>query len=68
MTEEIKGEITVAEIIDNPDGSCTIRFDMSQRAMRIFAEVGLKKVLIDSASAILEETATGTEDEESAGC
>jgi hypothetical protein len=61
MTYDIVSEntntsaMTVTDMVDNEDGSCTIEFEMSYENMKIFAEIGMKKVLIDSANRTISE-------------
>lgn len=52
--ESVKSFI-VESIVDHPDGSATINVDMDMDTLKIFASIGLKKVLIDYAEKIIEE-------------
>jgi hypothetical protein len=47
--------IQVDDMVDHEDGSCTIGFTMDQRSLKLFAEVGMKKVLFDECNRILSE-------------
>lgn len=42
------GFITVNDVIDNPDGSATVIVDMDEKAVKVFARIGLQKTLMDS--------------------
>lgn len=45
-------EVTVEKIVDHPDGTATITFDMSLEALKVFAAIGLQQLLIDKAKEI----------------
>jgi len=45
--------IRVDDMVDHEDGSCTIGFTMDQRSLKLFAEVGILKVLTDEAKRII---------------
>lgn len=47
-------DIEVFGIKDHPDGSCTVLFDMSSAAMKVFAAIGLRECLIEKAEEILD--------------
>lgn len=47
--------IRVDDMVDHEDGSCTIGFSMDAKSIRTFAEIGVKKVLIDECNRILSE-------------
>lgn len=47
--------IRVDDMVDHEDGSCTIGFSMDAKSIRTFAEIGMKKVLIDECNRILSE-------------
>ena len=38
MSNKILGQIKVAEVVDNPDGTCTIRFDISDEMQQQIIE------------------------------
>jgi hypothetical protein len=40
-------------MVDHEDGSCTIGFTMDQGSLKLFAEVGILKVLTDEAKRII---------------
>jgi hypothetical protein len=42
--------ITVESITDHEDGSATVVFDMDNETLKAFAEIGLLKVLTDTAA------------------
>lgn len=52
--ESIKSFI-VDSIVDHPDGSATITVDMDMDTLKLFASIGLKKVLVDYAEKIVKE-------------
>lgn len=47
--------IRVDDLVDHADGSCTIGFTMDAQSIKLFAEVGIKKVLQDETRRILSE-------------
>jgi hypothetical protein len=47
-------DIIVDKIVDNPDGSATITFDMSVEALKVFAAIGLQQLLIEKAKEIVD--------------
>ena len=47
--------MTVTDMVDNEDGSCNIGFEMSYENMKIFAGIGMTKVLIDAANRTISE-------------
>lgn len=47
--------IVVESITDHDDGSATVVFNMSNEAMKIFANIGILKVLVDSATKAIDE-------------
>lgn len=55
-SESVKSFI-VDSIVDHEDGSATINVDMDMDTLKLFASIGLKKVLIDYAEKIKEENA-----------
>ena len=48
-------EIQVVKIIENDDGSATVVFDMDQELIKLFAEIGLRKVLMDSIHTVQDD-------------
>ena len=38
MSEKVLGTIKVAEIVDNPDGTCTVHFDVSSEMQELIME------------------------------
>jgi len=44
--------LEIVSIVDQPDGSAIVSFDMDNETMKLFAEIGIKKVIMDS----VEET------------
>jgi hypothetical protein len=46
--------IHVNEIIDQPDGSAIINFEIGYQTIREFAKIGILKVLTDEANRVLE--------------
>lgn len=42
------GEMRIVEIKDYDDGSATVTFDMSPELVRLFVEIGIRKVIMDS--------------------
>ena len=42
------GYITVQDVIENDDGSATVIVDMDEKAIKVFARIGLQKTLMDS--------------------
>jgi hypothetical protein len=42
------GEMQIVEIKDHDDGSATVTFDMSPELLKFFAEIGIRKVIMDS--------------------
>lgn len=38
----------IVEIKDHDDGSATVTFDMSPELLKFFAEIGIRKVIMDS--------------------
>ena len=47
-------EFQINDILDNEDGTFTLRVDMDNEAMIVFAKVGLLKTLIDEANRVTE--------------
>lgn len=47
-------EINVEKIVDHPDGTATITFDVSLEALKVFAAIGLHQLLIEKAKEILD--------------
>lgn len=58
-------KLDIVEIIDNDDGSCTVTFDMDQETLKIFAGIGINKVLLDSADKVIKENSNITEEDAS---
>jgi hypothetical protein len=52
---DLSREIEVFDIEENEDGTVTIKFDMSQDLLNLFAGIGINKVLIDAANEKLGE-------------
>lgn len=48
-------DITVSSIVDKPDGSAVVYFDMSAETINLFARIGLKKIILESANEFLKE-------------
>ena len=48
-------KIEVDDFIDNDDGSAIVSFNLGPEAMKTFVEIGLLKVLKDSANRVLED-------------
>ena len=42
------GDIQIVEVKDNDDGSSTVTFDMSPELLKFFAEIGIRKVIMDT--------------------
>lgn len=38
----------IVEIKDNDDGSATVTFDMSPELLKFFAEIGIRKAIMDT--------------------
>lgn len=47
------GFITVNDVISNDDGTATVIVDMDEKAVKVFARVGLQKTLIESIKAMM---------------
>jgi len=60
-----KSIIYVDDLVDHEDGSCTIGLTMDSKSMRLFAEVGILKVLTDEARRII---ANNDEFDTNVGC
>jgi hypothetical protein len=50
-----KSIIQVDDLVDHEDGSCTIGITMDQKSMKMFAEIGILKVLTDQARRIIAD-------------
>lgn len=48
--------IEVLSFDDQPDGSAIVNFEMGKEAQKIFTEIGLLKVLTDTAKRTIDET------------
>jgi hypothetical protein len=48
-------KVEVDDFIDNDDGSAIVSFNLGPEAMKTFVEIGLLKVLKDSANRVLED-------------
>lgn len=48
-------EFTIDRIEDHDDGSATLYVDMSQHTLKIFASIGLHKVIMDATKITLKE-------------
>ena len=58
MSEDLEkkiGDIQVVKIIDNEDGSATVVFEVDDGLIKLFAEIGLRKVLMDSIHTVQDE-------------
>jgi hypothetical protein len=49
-----ENHLRVLDIIDQPDGSAIVNFEMGRSALRTFAEVGLLKILTDEAKRVVQ--------------
>jgi hypothetical protein len=47
--------INVLSVKDQPDGSAIVNFEMSKEAQKVFTEIGLLKVLTDTAKRVVDE-------------
>lgn len=45
-------EIKVGEIVENPDGSATLKIDMDQEAMKAMATYGIHQAILNSITEI----------------
>lgn len=52
--ESIIGNMQIVDIKDHDDGSATVTFDMSSELLRFFAEIGIRKVIMDSVANTLQ--------------
>ena len=43
-------DIKVGEVVDNPDGSATLKIDLDQEAMKAMATYGVLQALLNSVS------------------
>jgi hypothetical protein len=48
-------DIKILDIIDQSDGSAIVNFEMGREALKIFAEIGLLKVITDEAHRIIKD-------------
>lgn len=55
--ESTIGSMQIVEIKDNDDGSSTVTFDMSPELLRFFAEVGIRKAIMDFVDNTLQDEA-----------
>jgi hypothetical protein len=55
VAAERRSLIQVDDVVDHEDGSCTLKFTMDHDSMKLFAEVGIKKVLTDAAELIISQ-------------
>ena len=56
--EEYNGErayIKVDDMVDHDDGSATISISMDQKSMKMFAEIGILKILTDESTRIISD-------------
>jgi hypothetical protein len=60
-----RATITIDDLVDHEDGSCTIGITMDQKSMKMFAEVGILKVLTDESKRII---ANNDEFDTNVGC
>lgn len=49
------GDMQIVEIKDNDDGSATVVFDMSSDLIKFFAEIGIRKVIMDSVANTIQD-------------
>jgi hypothetical protein len=50
----VKYDIKIGDIIEHADGSATIAFEMNFESMKVFAAIGLLKVLEDNAKDVID--------------
>ena len=48
-------DIKVCEIVENPDGSATLKIDMDQEAMKAMATYGVYQAILNSVSEVVVE-------------
>lgn len=57
----MKQAIDIVELIENEDGTMTLRIDMSLEALKVFASIGLLETIKDKAEDVLADGRTDTE-------
>ena len=56
-SETVTNNIEIVDIVDNEDGSSTVVFDMSNDLIKLFVEIGLRKVIMDTVANTVQDEA-----------